>query len=209
MLVNARHALARVAQRSRAAMLGRQAVQTPDGCARGQFWSRCVSRANSQFYATGRGRQSTGIARPSACQLRAANVSTALQQRKAMSTETTDSPTPLSPPPKVELDEDDIIETFVRGSGPGGQKINKTASCVMLRHVPSGIVVRCQESRSQHRNRELARRILSERLDLAVRGEHSRLAMEANRERARKAVKRRKAVKKHFKSRRDRAMTER
>lgn len=120
----------------------------------------------------------------------------------------TDARDPLPPPPAVALDEEDIVETFVRGSGPGGQKINKTASCVMLRHVPSGIVIRCQESRSQHRNRELARRILRERLDLAIRGEHSRLAMDANRERARKAVKRRKAVKKHFKSRRDRSMAE-
>jgi peptide chain release factor len=119
---------------------------------------------------------------------------------------TSGSVEPPHPPPPVEFDEDDIVETFVRGSGPGGQKINKTASCVMLRHIPSGIVIRCQESRSQHRNRELARRILRERLDFAVRGEHSRLAMAANRERARKAVKRKKAVKKHFKSRRDRAM---
>lgn len=109
------------------------------------------------------------------------------------------------PPPPIVLEEDDIEESFIRGSGPGGQKINKTASCVMLRHIPTGTVVRCQESRSRHRNRELARRILRDKLDLAIRGEHSRLAMEANKERARKAVKRRKTIKKHFKSRRDRA----
>lgn len=111
-----------------------------------------------------------------------------------------------APPPPVVLDEEDIEESFIRGSGPGGQKINKTASCVMLKHVPTGTVVRCQETRSRHRNRELARRILRDKLDLAIRGEHSRLAMEANKERARKAAKRRKTIKKHFKSRRDRAM---
>jgi peptide chain release factor len=105
----------------------------------------------------------------------------------------------------IEIKEEEIEESFVRGSGPGGQKINKTSSCVMLKHLPTGIVVRCQESRSQHRNRELARRILQSRIEVQILGERSRLAMEANKERARKAVKRRKAVKKHFKSRRDRA----
>jgi peptide chain release factor len=110
------------------------------------------------------------------------------------------------PPPPVVLDEDDIVETFVRGSGPGGQKINKTASCVMLRHIPTGIVIRCQEGRSQYRNREMARKILRDKLDFMLRGEFSRQAMEANKEKARKAVKRKKAVKKaYFKSRRDMA----
>lgn len=117
------------------------------------------------------------------------------------------SPPQLSPaPPPVVLNEDDIVETFVRGGGPGGQKINKTASCVMLKHIPTGIVVKCQESRSQHRNREFARRILLDKLDLAIRGEYSRMAMEAAKERARKAVRRRKCIKKHFKSRRDKAL---
>ncbi len=50
----------------------------------------------------------------------------------------------------------DIDEEFVRGSGPGGQKINKTSSTVWLRHRPTGIEVRCQRERSQSANRELA-----------------------------------------------------
>ncbi len=50
----------------------------------------------------------------------------------------------------------DVEERFIRGSGRGGQKINKTSSCVWLRHVPSGIQVRCQRERSQTVNRELA-----------------------------------------------------
>jgi peptide chain release factor len=106
----------------------------------------------------------------------------------------------------IVIREEDVEESFIRGSGPGGQKINKTSSCVMLKHLPTGIVVRCQESRSQHRNRELARRILRTKIEYIIRGEHSRLALEANKARARKAVKRRKAVKKHFKSRRDQAL---
>lgn len=50
----------------------------------------------------------------------------------------------------------EVEERFVRGSGPGGQKINKSSSCVWLRHRPTGIEVRCQRERSQVQNRELA-----------------------------------------------------
>ena len=50
----------------------------------------------------------------------------------------------------------DVDERFVRGSGPGGQKINKTSSTVWLRHRPTGIEVRCQAERSQAANREQA-----------------------------------------------------
>jgi protein subunit release factor B len=50
----------------------------------------------------------------------------------------------------------DIEERFVRGAGPGGQKINKTSSTVWLRHGPTGLEVRCQRERSQAANRELA-----------------------------------------------------
>ena len=51
---------------------------------------------------------------------------------------------------------EDVEERFVRGSGPGGQKINKTSSTVWLRHGPSGVEVRCQAERSQAANRERA-----------------------------------------------------
>ena len=50
----------------------------------------------------------------------------------------------------------DVDERFVRGTGPGGQKINKTSSTVGLRHRPTGVEVRCQRERSQAANRELA-----------------------------------------------------
>jgi peptide chain release factor len=59
---------------------------------------------------------------------------------------------------------DDVEERFVRGTGPGGQKINKTSSTVWLRHRPTGIEVRCQRERSQSANRELAWRELGEKL---------------------------------------------
>lgn len=61
--------------------------------------------------------------------------------------------------------EEDLDERFIRGSGHGGQKINKTSSCVVLRHRPSGVEVRCQAERSQALNRFLARRDLCAKLE--------------------------------------------
>lgn len=58
--------------------------------------------------------------------------------------------------------ERDLEERFVLGSGSGGQKINKTSSCVYLKHRPSGVEVSCQETRSREKNREIARRRLCE-----------------------------------------------
>ena len=58
--------------------------------------------------------------------------------------------------------EDDLEESFILGSGPGGQKTNKTSSVVRLAHEPSGIAVKCGESRSREDNRWLARRTLAE-----------------------------------------------
>ena len=58
--------------------------------------------------------------------------------------------------------EEDLEESFILGSGPGGQKTNKTSSVVRLSHEPSGIAVKCGESRSRETNRWLARRMLAE-----------------------------------------------
>src|SRR3989338_4401376 len=62
----------------------------------------------------------------------------------------------------------DIQEHFVRSSGPGGQKLNKTASCVVLRHIPTGLEVKCQTTRSQATNRFLARRRLIEKIEACL-----------------------------------------
>jgi len=59
----------------------------------------------------------------------------------------------------------DIIEKFIRSSGPGGQKVNKTSTCVYLRHIPTGIEVKCQKERSQALNRYIARRILVNKIE--------------------------------------------
>lgn len=67
--------------------------------------------------------------------------------------------------------EEDLEETFVRSSGPGGQNVNKTSTCVVLLHRPTGVRVRCQETRSQAMNRFLARRRLADEIERRVRGE--------------------------------------
>ncbi|KAI0637393.1 RF-1 domain-containing protein [Trametes polyzona] len=64
-----------------------------------------------------------------------------------------------------ELREDDLEESFVRGSGPGGQSVNKTENNVQLLHKPTGIRVACQETRSLKQNRKIARKILLDKLD--------------------------------------------
>ncbi|KAI1233147.1 hypothetical protein IHE44_0006343 [Lamprotornis superbus] len=71
----------------------------------------------------------------------------------------------------LELSETELEEQFVRGDGPGGQATNKTNNCVVLKHIPSGIVVKCHQTRSVEKNRKLAREILQEKVDLFYKGE--------------------------------------
>lgn len=63
------------------------------------------------------------------------------------------------------ISENDLLEKFVRGSGAGGQKINKTNNCVFLKHLPSGVCIKCQMDRSRELNRFLARRELCDQLE--------------------------------------------
>jgi protein subunit release factor B len=63
------------------------------------------------------------------------------------------------------VSENDFEESFVRSSGPGGQKVNKSSSCVYLVHIPTGLSVKCQKERSQTLNRYLARRLLLDKIE--------------------------------------------
>ena len=69
--------------------------------------------------------------------------------------------------------EKDIVEKFIRSSGKGGQKVNKTSSCVYLKHLPTKTEVKCQRERSQAINRFLARRILTDKIEGMIRGKES------------------------------------
>jgi peptide chain release factor 1 len=64
----------------------------------------------------------------------------------------------------VYINPEDVVEQVCRSSGPGGQKVNKTSSAIRLEHIPTGITVRMQEEKSQHKNRAKAWRILRSRL---------------------------------------------
>ena len=107
---------------------------------------------------------------------------------------------------RLGIAEEDIIERFVRSSGHGGQKVNKTSTCVYLKHIPTGIEVKCQRERSQSINRYLARRILVEKIEEMVSGRESekRRLIEKIRRQKRKRSKRAKEKmleEKHIKSR--------
>lgn len=69
--------------------------------------------------------------------------------------------------------EADLQESFIRSGGPGGQNVNKVSTCVVLKHLPSGFVVKCQQERSQAMNRYWARRILVSRLEARIHGRQS------------------------------------
>jgi protein subunit release factor B len=69
--------------------------------------------------------------------------------------------------------EEDLEESFVRSGGRGGQHVNKVSTCVQLKHLPTGIEVKCQEERSQGLNRYRARVLLTEKIEEQMKGEES------------------------------------
>ena len=83
------------------------------------------------------------------------------------------------PPPPPELNEEDLEEKFVRGSGAGGQKVNKTSNRVILTHVPTQMRVECQDTRSLQQNRKIARKRLRFKVDAHVNGERSVVVQKA------------------------------
>jgi peptide chain release factor len=99
---------------------------------------------------------------------------------------------------------EEIEESFVRSGGAGGQHVNKTSTCVMLLHRPTGIQVKCQTSRSQALNRFLARRILLDKIETLQKGyvDSERSRIEKIRRQKRKRSKRAKEKMLQNKSRR-------
>ena len=71
------------------------------------------------------------------------------------------------------IKEKDILERFIRSGGPGGQNVNKVSTCVQLKHIPTGVEVKCGRERSQSLNRFLARRTLVSKIETMVLGKAS------------------------------------
>jgi len=86
-----------------------------------------------------------------------------------------------------QIAEDELTETFVRGSGPGGQKINKTSNRVVLVHNPTQLRVEVQDTRELQQNRKIARRRLREKLDEFLNGKQSKAATAAEKAASKKA----------------------
>jgi len=102
-------------------------------------------------------------------------------------------PFPVELPPKtlglaaaLNIDPKDIEEHFTKGSGHGGQKINKTSSCVELHHVPTGIDVRVQKHREQSKNRISAYKLLILKIEEHVKGKKSEIQKEIFKKRKQK-----------------------
>ena len=85
---------------------------------------------------------------------------------------------------KLRIREENLEEQFIRGSGAGGQKVNKTSSTVMLRHLPSGVEIRCQRERSQIMNRYWARVELCDQIESIL--NLAKLAIQNEREKVRR-----------------------
>src|SRR5258708_21953334 len=90
-----------------------------------------------------------------------------------------------------------IDEQFVRGGGPGGQKINKTSNCVVLRYPPLGLVVRCQRDRRRNVNRFLALRELVDQVEMKLSPRTSKRLQDIDRKRRNKSRAGRRARAKH------------
>jgi protein subunit release factor B len=90
----------------------------------------------------------------------------------------------------------DVVEQFIRSSGPGGQNVNKTSTCVYLKHIPTGISVKCGAQRSQALNRYRARVLLMDKIGSAILGEKSMRRQEMEKIRRQKRRRSRRAKQK-------------
>lgn len=103
---------------------------------------------------------------------------------------------------QLEIREADLVEKFIRSNGPGGQNVNKTATCVYLKHLPTGIEVKMQRERSQAVNRFLARRLLAEKIEQRILGKQSEEEQKREKIRRQKRRRSRRAKQKMLKTKR-------
>jgi peptide chain release factor len=106
---------------------------------------------------------------------------------------------------KLGIKEKDLYEKFIKGSGKGGQKINKTASCVYLKHIPSGIEVKCQSSRLRPENRFFARRIIISKIEVIQLRQESEKQKKINKIKKQKKKRSKRAKVKMLKNKKKRA----
>lgn len=100
-------------------------------------------------------------------------------------------------PPRPTLPDSDLHHVYLKGSGPGGQKINKTNSAVQLTHLPTGTVVKSQATRSRIQNHKIARDILAEKIEFMQKGDDSRAAKKIQVKSKRKASATKKSKRKY------------
>lgn len=101
--------------------------------------------------------------------------------------------------------EEDFQEKFIRSSGPGGQRVNKVSTCVYLKHIPTGIEVKCRTERSQALNRFLARRRLVNKIEALILGRESEERKRIEKIRRQKRKRSKRAKEKMLKMKRKRA----
>ncbi|OGE51101.1 hypothetical protein PENARI_c014G11446 [Penicillium arizonense] len=111
------------------------------------------------------------------------------------------SQTPTTPaknlPPRLKINDADLTISYLKGTGPGGQKINKTNSACQISHKPSGVVIKCQATRSRAQNEKIARSLLADRVEALLKGDQSRVAIKAEAARKKKASKLKKTRRKY------------
>ena len=103
---------------------------------------------------------------------------------------------------RLGIKEDDLDEQFIRSGGNGGQNVNKVSTCVVIVHRPSGLMVRCQQERSQGLNRFLARRLLADKVAEKITGEISKKRAESEKIRRQKRKRSKRAKQKMLENKR-------